>query len=207
MLAVVGLAVGTSFLVWPLVNIVVTPKLENLTVKGSVKVDMDVSKSLVDSGVIAGKIIGTGNTVTEVLKGIRTVRLGNAVVTYVGSEADAAVAATAAKAAGDEYVVRQPFGEISWSVPQAALSGRLTTIPFTVQVERYRRFPVADWRSQLKGMSLTEARDWLNKQAGVASALVEIYPSFFANFSGKLPHNDSAIRLSLDISGKTSILE
>lgn len=202
-----ALGAGVALLVLPLVRITIAPALEPVEVRGVVRVDLDARQVVPETGVVPGRVLGAGGTVKTVLQGVRTARLAGSVVTYDAAAADAVVAAAVAKGVGSDYVAVEPWPVPAWAEPVVGGSGRSVSLPFLVTVERYRRLTTASWRSRVAGMSVAEAQVWLAEQSGVGTVNVTIYPSFFANFSQKLPNSTSSITLVLDIRGKTSILE
>lgn len=202
-----GLALGAAWLVLPMARIIITPNLEQFKVDGSIKVDLDADKLLAETGVVPGKLMGTGNTVTTMLKGVRTLQLDRAVVTYFTKDADSAVMAAVRRAVGEEYDFSEPLPAIDWKAPQPTASGKMAIVPFSLTVDRYRKFSASEWKTRVKSVGVADAETWLSSQAGVASSAIEIYPKFLANFSKKMPSRETRITISLDIGGKTSILE
>jgi len=207
MFGALALVIGVLLLVWPMARITVTPKLESMHVSGEIHIDLDARDTVASAGIVPGQVLGKGDTITTMLKSPRTVRLAGSIVTYSATHVDAVVVNTVAQAVGQDYSVVTPTAEPTWGEPVPGASGRQVSIPFSSEVKRYRKFPVQSWKSHLAGQSIAEAESWLSEQPGVEATSVSLFPAFFANFSQKIPRSASSSTFTLDIAGKTSILE
>lgn len=195
---------GAAFLVWPVATVSIEPALEQVTITGSVLVDVDAPAFIPASGVVPGRVIISEN---EAQQGEQVVTVGTRSYAYQAVSANIVVASAVSTNLGTDYRAVKPWGQVQWGKPHAGSSGQLVSLPFSLTLRRYRHFLVADWRTYVRGLPVPEAQHWLESQPGVAHVRIALYPSFFANIRQKMPTNASLIRFSLDIAQETSILE
>ncbi len=194
---VVLLLVGLASLVWPRVVVHVTPRYEVAQVVVPLKVDLDVTEPVISSLVVPGKLVTSGSTL-----------LGEAVYTInVPRDQQVAVRQGAVQDIVDHALV-QVVGEgqlerpgargLTWGKVVVGRSGRLFTVQLTVHTQVYRDFPFGDWQKHLAGLPMADAQGWLKDELGVGEVTIQVYPSFLANVSKKMPNNPQAIAFTLD---------
>ncbi|MBI5466259.1 MAG: hypothetical protein HY974_03145 [Candidatus Kerfeldbacteria bacterium] len=199
---------GLALFIFPLVQVTIIPELESVTVTPTLRIDLDLTNPLPEAGVIPGRQLDiNGSQDKSEDFDSRSIRVGDKLIIFSKNQADQALAYALNKGINSEYqMLAESLTTVSGQA-QKLPSGRSFSLPFTISVQIYRRFPVTEWLGYLPGLNLAEAEAKLVQYRGVKQARVELYPSFFARLTNKLPSSPSAYRFTLDINGKTSILK
>jgi len=200
---------GISYLIWPIVDIVVTPKIDHIQRNFSLKLDLDVSTTITQSGIVPVRYLKPGENLSSLeslgLLAITTNKSDTLLVVKKDLESTWQYALDSSLSPNDNIISNNT--KINYKPATVMPSGKSFTLPVMIEVDIYRQFPVKYWKEQLVGKTKDQALNWLNLQPGVDKVKINYYPYFFANISQKFPSNPSALRFTLDLIGKTTILE
>lgn len=199
--AIFLLLISLSTLVWPRVRVVVKPEFELVKINLPIKVDLDLKEPNFNIGVIPGQFITSFNQEAELTNpGFRFYKLSNNKKVIVDEDLiNRLIDSSLRQKVGENRIIHQETLDISWQNPIENRSGRSFIVTATIQAQFYQLFPFVEWQNRLAGKSIIDIEKWVKQQPGVASVLVELYPSFFAKISQKVPSNPSAITITLDI--------
>jgi len=200
---------GIAYLIWPIVDIVVTPKIDHIQRNFNLKLDLDVTAGIPQSGIVSVRRLQVGEQVNNLedsgLLALTTNRGYNLVVVKKDLENTWQYALNSSLSPNDKIIAGS--NKLSYKLATVMPSGKSFTLPVFIEADTYRQFPVKYWKEQLVGKNKEQAINWLNIQPGVEKIKINYYPYFFSNISQKFPSNTSAIRVALDFIGKTTILE
>ncbi len=207
--SLVGVAlVGVGWYVLPVVSVVIVPEIEEVQVAADVRIDTALTEPLLAVGNIPGRLI-----TDEVQRGglaaagFEVLSVGDVEVAYDRTHVSSLVQRKVAEILAEEFIEVPDSLSFHLSTPVASGNGRSFTAVVQAKVLAYRPMPVSLWRSHLAGMPISEAWGYLESQKGVATVMIRVQPNFLARLSHKIPKNPSSLTLTLDVEGKTSILE
>lgn len=200
--------IGAGWYVLPFVSVVITPKLETVPVAVDVRIDTTLTEPLMAVGNIPGRIVSNESEIDGLqLKGFEVVTIDNTLVAYDHRHVTSLVQRRVDELLGHDFIEVPDSLQYSLTKPVSSHDKRSFTAVVQARVLAYRPLPVMSWRERLPGMSITEAQAYLTGQKGVATVAISSYPNFFAKLSQKFPRNQSSLTFTLDVEGKTSILE
>lgn len=200
----VVLVAGVLLTIWPRYRVTITPLFDQFTVTVPVKVDLNVTEVISGSNIVPGQLVDNAVSAAGGRRVIGTTKAGRVMVS--DSDVDSLLQRALQQAAGgNEVLVENTFSTL-WQ-PVKTSSASTITVPVSASGKFRNRFHTADWPQHLAGLSVKNAIEWLTEQPGVAKATIEVYPSFFANISQKLPKDPNRLTWLLDINGKVSILK
>lgn len=201
LVAVFLLFINLSTLVWPRVRVVVKPEFESVKINVPIKVDLDLKEPNFNTGILPGQFITSFSQAAELTNpGFRFYKLNNNKKVVVDEDLiNRLIDNSLRQKVGENRIMRQGTFYIDWQNPIENRSGRSFIVTANIQAQFYPLFPFVEWQNRLVGKSVVDIEKWVKQQPGVASVLVQLYPSFFAKISQKVPSNPSAITIILDI--------
>lgn len=205
---VILVLIGVGWYVLPIVSIVIVPKIEEVPVAADVRIDTTLTEPLLAVGNIPGRLI-TDEAQRSGLaaSGFDVISAGGSEVAYDRAHISGLVQRKVKELLTEEFVEVPDSLSFRLSAPVASKDGRSFAAVVQAKVLAYRPMPVASWRLQLAGMPISDAWGYLESQNGVATVMISVQPNFLAKFSHKIPNNRSSLTFTLDVEGKTSILE
>jgi hypothetical protein len=190
------LLVGLAGVVWPRAVVRVTPVFEATHISVPVNIDLEVAEPVLVSSVLPGKLASAGEKETDTTYLVDVVGGQRLVVSR--KDAQSLVYHVLLQAVGEGMAEVTGARTVAWGAAAAARSGHVFRVVMTVNTSVYRDFPLNEWRNHIAGLSRSEAEAWLRSELGVKSAVIELYPSFLAKISQKVPGNQNSITFSLD---------
>ncbi len=207
-LLVVTLVSGVFISLWPTAVVKITPQTDKLSLATSLHISLDLTGGSPNSWLVAGRQLQAGEDWSALERsGYRVYSVGKQNIAAAEKDLRASLDKFVKQNMPVDYLIVPESLAIMWGDYQPDKSERGLNLPVSVVFSIYRHFPVVDWKNRLADLNLNEANSWLRKQTGVNSSTISIHPAFLAKIREKLPTNPNLIRFTLDIDGKTSILE
>lgn len=207
-LLVVALVVGVFVSLWPTAMVKITPQTDKLSLATSFHISLDLTGDSPNSWLISGRQLQAGEDWAVLERGgYRVYSVGKQNIAAAEKDLRDGLDKFIKQNMPVDYLIVPDSLNIMWGNYQPDKSERGLTLPVKVIFSIYRRFPVVDWKNRLADLTIEDANKWLRKQTGVNLSEISIHPAFLAKIREKLPTNPNLIRFTLDINGKTSILE
>ncbi len=199
-LCVVSLLFSIIFKVWPIVTITIKPEITSLGNQLDLKVDLDSRAPLISTNTIPGRIKELGEDDNQLAEQKFLVRTING-VSIVFSKDDLIIVAKQLllKHAPPDSVILTSSISIDEGKWTASEAGRVFHGSLYLVAKYYQDPPLANWSEEIIGLDKEAAVALLSEKTGVADVQIDIYPSFLANLSKKIPNSKDDVRLTLDI--------
>ena len=199
---------GLLSTLWPIVDVVISPQVDQMRLSTAFHVSLDLANSQPSSWLVSGRLLRAGEDWSALQRAnYKIFPVGKQNIVVAENDLQFSLNKFINQNIPPDYAVAPDSVEILWLAPVADKSEQGLTAAVNIGFSIYRRFPVDDWKVKLAGIKIPAAVDWLEKQTGVKKANINLKPHFLANIRQIMPTNPNVIRFTLDINGKTSILK
>jgi len=193
------LLLGIAWQSWPIVNVIIQPKQEQIVTDLAVNVFIGIAQTSGATATIPGRYLTlTDNREQLLATGYAMRTIDNETIIFETSALNQQILQSLKKIMPQGAILIPASLEVKEKSWQKLSAGNLYRAQVVAKASYYNELSFNHWSDEIIGLAITDARQILQSKVGVDQVKIEFYPFFLAKFSQKIPRDSSRLRFRLD---------